>query len=148
MVGIGEEVMVTHVEANEGFNNNTASVHICENIIEKERDIIVNSAFHWAANEKPNNDVNYCYNDLQTLTLAHTHLCYTFQEGLFKRHLMILTSETPTLCCPEGTPVWSSASGKYSGNGRHAGDRKIKQDRRTHKIYCIHCIAYHNQNNF
>lgn len=33
-----------------------------------------------------------------------------------------LTSETPTLCCPEDTPVWSSASERCSGNEKRAAE--------------------------
>lgn len=40
---------------------------------------------------------------------------------------MTLTSETPTLGCLGGTPVWFLASEKYSGNGRHAVEEKNKQ---------------------
>lgn len=32
----------------------------------------------------------------------------------------LLTSETPTPCCPEDTPAWFLANGRCSGSGTHA----------------------------
>lgn len=45
------------------------------------------------------------------------HICTTSKA-------LVLTSGTPTPCCPEGTPVWFSASERYSGNGKHAAEEE------------------------
>lgn len=45
---------------------------------------------------------------------------------LMKRNQKSLTSGTPTLGCPEDTPVWSSASERCSGNEMHAAEPKTQ----------------------
>lgn len=61
-----------------------------------------------------------------------SHTCVLHFQGFhLNLKVLILTSETPTPCCPEGTPVWFSASEKYSGSGRHAVEEENKPGRKT-----------------
>lgn len=117
-----EAVRVTPAVAKKKMNNNTASVHICKNMTNREDVMSIqlfisrnihNLSLSKATNEQPkiHNSFN-CYSDTQSHTSAPNY------------EVLILTSETPTPCCPEGTPVWFSASERYSGNGKHAEEEE------------------------
>lgn len=112
------EVRVMFVEAKKEVNNNPTSVRICGRMRHRGRTVNTNINFKnfslsEATKEQPSQD---------------SHICTAFSQ------LTILTSETPTPCCPEGTPVWFSTSGKYSGNGRHAGKEKNQHMNTLHAL--------------
>ena len=69
-----------------------------------------------------------CDNNPQMFCQSFTSALY-FQELHLNLQVMILTSETPTPCCLEGTPVWFSANERYSGSGTHAVEDENKQGR-------------------
>lgn len=98
-------------------SDNTANVHICK----KQRDGVLSIQLfvftQYIQLVTPSgNEQDPRFTKLSHLYMK-PHICTTSKA-------LVLTSETPTPCCPEGTPVWFSASERYSGNGKHAEEEE------------------------